>query len=98
MFNTEELLQSKFLNLCIILQSDEYGVPEATVANLKQYIGSGEQSLTAFCRSHITGHHHVDVQAMSCTIAAYAGIEESKRKKVSELIKTYLSMFTAFVC
>jgi hypothetical protein len=96
---TETLLNAKLDNLCTKLQKD-HGVTQDTIDKLKTYFTDSNTSLTAFCRQHLSSHHHPpNTHALAQTLVSYANIvDKDKEQGAVELVQSYLGMFAALVC
>ena len=96
---TETLLNAKLDNLCTKLQK-EHGVTQDTIDTLRSYLTGSNTSLTAFCRQHLSSHHHPpNTQILAQTLVSYANIvDKDKEEGAIELVQSYLGMFAALVC
>ena len=95
---TETLLHAKLDNLCAKLMKD-HGVAQNTIDKLKSYFTDSNTSLTAFCRQHLSSHHHPpNTQILAQTLVSYANIVDKDKEGAIELVQSYLGMFAALVC
>ena len=96
---TETLLNAKLDSLCAKLMKD-HGVTQDTIDKLKSYFTDSNTSLTAFCRQHLSSHHHPpNTHTLAQTLVSYANIvDKDTEQDAIKLVQSYLGMFAALVC